>query len=186
MNWWAEAQRSIVAAARMARFDAGGIAGFNLTLDGFWRSFGAALLVLPFAMMLARDSDPDMLAMSWTGWGVDYVVSWIAFPLAMVWVSRLLGITGRYVTFIIAYNWSSVVQVGVLFLLWLLNFVGLLTGELQALVLLLAYLYLLGYSVFVARVAAGVPWLTATGLVALDLALSLALLRGVAALFPGA
>ena len=37
-----EVARSIFAAWRIARFDAGAMNYFNLTLEGFWRSFFAA------------------------------------------------------------------------------------------------------------------------------------------------
>ncbi len=39
--------RSLTGALRLARFDAGGMAAFDVSFEGFWRSFWAAGLVLP-------------------------------------------------------------------------------------------------------------------------------------------
>ena len=44
--------QSLRAAVRFARFDARGLQLFDITLDGYWRSFAAALLVLPLSAIV--------------------------------------------------------------------------------------------------------------------------------------
>ena len=42
---------------------------------------------------------------------IAYVIGWVAFPLAMVYVARALGREKRYVNYIVAFNWAQVPQV---------------------------------------------------------------------------
>ena len=42
---------------------------------------------------------------------VAYVVGWVAFPVAAIFLTRLLGLAARYVPLIVANNWSAVVQI---------------------------------------------------------------------------
>ena len=55
MTFWEEAKQSTTAALQLARFDTAGMAGFNNSLDGFWRSFGAAILLAPFSAIIVLD-----------------------------------------------------------------------------------------------------------------------------------
>jgi hypothetical protein len=48
----AEIVRAIFGAYRLAHFDATGLAYFNNTVEGFWRSFIAAVLAAPAAAIL--------------------------------------------------------------------------------------------------------------------------------------
>ena len=53
MPSYAEIQRSVQAAWLLARGDTRGMALFDLSLEGFWKSFAAALLVAPaYAIVL--------------------------------------------------------------------------------------------------------------------------------------
>jgi hypothetical protein len=189
MTWWEEARQSIGAAIRLARFDAGGMNDLNLTLDGFWRSFGAALLLAPFTAImnitLQTETEASALAVV-AAETVQYAISWIAFPVLMIFVARLLGLSGRYVPFIIAYNWSNVVQVGLFFALTMLAAVGFIAGEVEVLVDIVASLFVLAYLTFIARTALGVPWATAGAIVVLDIVVSILLFVGTVAVLPGA
>ena len=42
---------------------------------------------------------------------VSFAVGWLAFPLAAIPLTRLLGLSARYVPLIVANNWSAVIQV---------------------------------------------------------------------------
>ena len=179
----------MLAAIRLAKFDSGGMNDFNLTVDGFWRSFGAAALIAPFAAvvtaMLWTETDAGAIAVVFGG-SVKYVLSWIAFPIVMIFVARFLGLSGRYVQFIISYNWSSVVQVGLIFTLTMLGIVGVVAGELAQLLHFIAGVYVLMYLTFIARTALGIAWATAAGVVILDVIVELLLLTATSHLLPGA
>ena len=188
MTFRKEAVQSILAALRLAKFDADGMDDLNLTADGFWRSFGAAVLLAPFsaimAAMLWTETEASTVASAFGG-SVKYVLSWIVFPIVMIFVARFLGLSGRYVQFIISYNWSSVVQVGLFFALTMLGIAGVVAGELALLLHFIALIYVVMYMTFIARVALGVAWATAAGVVILDVIVELLLLTATSHLLPG-
>ena len=95
----AEVQLAIGGALRLARGDRGGLDCFDASIDGFWRSFRAALIVLPAL------SDPAELsgrARRRRGREVDAgailrgrdhrttSISWVAFPLVVLPLGRWL------------------------------------------------------------------------------------------------
>jgi len=115
----AEIYSSIYGAWRLARLYPSGMRFFSLTIEGFWRSFFAAVIVAPIYIYIrlirptapvvegAPPADPG------PGLVVDigaYVMGWVAFPALMILLARLLNVSGQYVSFIVVYNWANVVQ----------------------------------------------------------------------------
>ena len=98
-----EISRSGRGAFLFARFDARGLGYFNVTLDGFWRSFIGALVVLPLTVLTmmteARGAEID-----WLPELLRYAGDWLLFPLVMIPIARLLGLSQQYVPFVIAYK----------------------------------------------------------------------------------
>lgn len=173
-----EAVNALYGAYRLARFDAGGMTYFEATVGGFWRSFSAAVFVAPlFAMLLALryaggqvEAHPVRFIVVEA---IAYVVSWVAFPLAMAWLVRLFDRQERYIGYIVAYNWASVLQnFAYLPLAMAIEVAGPSAGSIQALGMVVLTLILV-YSWFIVRTALDVPASTAVGLVILDLTLSL-------------
>ncbi|MCZ6467897.1 MAG: hypothetical protein O6829_11555, partial [Alphaproteobacteria bacterium] len=112
-----EAATSLYGAYRLARFDARGMTYFETSLAGFWRSFYAAVIVAPvFAVLLAMryaaggEATDEVRFASVEA--IAYVIAWVAFPLVMVSLARLLDREERYLGYIVAYNWASVLQNG--------------------------------------------------------------------------
>lgn len=109
-----EAARGIYGAWRLAHGDRSGLSCFDATHDGFWRSFGAAIVALPaYAALVAlgiADYDGEV---NWPGVAlvesIAYVIDWFAFPLAAVYICRRLGKEARYVLLIVALNWAKVI-----------------------------------------------------------------------------
>ena len=185
MTWGEEIRASVRGAVKLARFDADGMDDFNLTIDGFWRSFGAALLLAPFtAIMIALSSPSPGGEITLTAFSqvVEYVLSWIAFPVLMVAVSRFLGLSGGYVSFIIAYNWSSVVQVALFFVLTVFEAAGVLPAGLSVIANFAAFAYVLVYATFITRTALGATLVTAIGLVILDVVVVVFIVVGMGSL----
>ena len=119
MPTWLEIVRSVQAAWLLARGDKSALAQFDLSVDGFWKSFAAALVVAPAYILVLLDQ------YRFTGWPenawatalaelVSFAGGWIAFPLAAIPLTRLLGLGARYVPLIVADNWSAVIQVAAL------------------------------------------------------------------------
>ncbi len=172
MLTWPEITRSVSGAWRLARFDPGGMNYFDLSIRGFWRSFGAAVVVLPvyiyFVAVGFHGTDAS------TAWFVivktlNYGAPWAVFPILMVGLARILNLTENYIPFIIASNWASVLQV----LLFIpvntfAAFGGLESGG-GAIFYLLTLTMVLVYQWFVARTSLQTTKAIAGGLVAVDL-----------------
>ena len=65
-------------ALRLAQMDRGGLAFFDRSVAGFWRSFYAAALVLPIYILtlLLIDRMPTDVG-AWALEGIAYAVSWL-------------------------------------------------------------------------------------------------------------
>ncbi len=151
-----EILQSIYGAVRLARMDRAGMTYFNLTVEGFWRSFFAAVLVVPgYAIMIG-----ERLAMEERSYDLSwlllvestaYVIGWAAFPLAALLLTQLFGLGRYFVPLIVASNWAAVVQVTVFLAAVLLSL--LLPDLLGGLILTLVTGAILFYQWFVVRTA---------------------------------
>lgn len=169
---------SLQGAWRLMRFDAGGMGGFDLSADGFWRSFLAAIPVAPtYAIVvwleLATREEPFNAAWAVMVCSIAYGLGWVAFPVAAIGVTRLLGLTDRYVALIVSFNWISVPQALIMTLVIALDASGGLPGPLGGWLTVAAMVYILIYQWFVARVALDTTPLTTTGVVVLQVVISL-------------
>lgn len=176
MPTWPEIARSLQGAWRLARFDPDGMNYFDLSIEGFWRSFGAAVVVLPvYVYFVAVNFDGTDASMTWfiIVKAMGYGAAWAVFPIVMAGIARILNLTGNYIPFIIASNWASVLQV--LLFIPVNTVVGL--GGMQsdggAVLYLFTMIIVLTYQWFVARTALQTTIGIAAGLVAVDLFLGL-------------
>lgn len=166
---------SLFGAYRLALADPSGLSYFDRSAAAAWRSFVAAAVVLPsyILLVLLRQGDGETsLPLLMLVETLSYVVGWAAYALVLDELSRLLGCEARYPVFLSAYNWSSILQMLVYVPAVSLAESGLLpqgVGEVLAFAVTVA---VLGYQWFVTQVALEVPALTATGLVMLDLLMS--------------
>lgn len=165
--------RSVYGAWRFALMDKTALGWFDLTAAGFWRSFGAALIVAPFYFLvtLAPAGDSTMEQSAAIGLSASlliYVTTWVAFPLLMAFIARMLSLSHSYGSFIIVHNWSQVVIILALLPLNLAGLMGL--GEQGvAMAGFLVATGILVYKWFVARTALQTTAFTAVGVVMVDL-----------------
>ena len=101
-----------------------------------------------------------------------YVIGWVAFPLVMVWVARLLEREPAYIRYIVAYNWALVLQSAVIIpvkALSITQMIPIAAGDtmLVGLVALIA-----AYMWFIARTALNLSGAAAAGIVFLDFVLA--------------
>ena len=183
-----EVLRSLYGAYLLARMDRSGMSQFDLSIDGFWRSFFAAVLVAPgYALLVAQklaarvepvpEDRPSAAAVQQfdLGWvllvqTLAYIVGWAAFPLAAAAVTWALGLGRHYVPLIVASNWAAVIQIGLFLVALALSFV--LPSPLSGLVLTLTTVSILFYQWFVTRTALQTTGGVALALVLLDLLLN--------------
>ena len=97
-----------------------------------------------------------------------YIVSWLLYPLAAYEICRLIGRESEYPGYIVVYNWSTIILVGVEVLVWLPTFAGATAAETsQRLDFLVSHIYLI-YLWFIARGALRIHPLSAVGMVFTD------------------
>ena len=170
--------RSLYGALHLARGDTSGMAFFNATEQGFWRSFTAAILIAPlFALLLTiryHVNEAGVSLLRFTAIEtIAYVVSWVAFPLLLFHLTDILGIGHRFIRYIVAYNWASVLQ-NLLYLPFaLLVEAHLVQGAGSTFFGIILFGLVLLYTWFVTRTALEVTNLLAAGLVMIDLVLSI-------------
>lgn len=108
-----EASRSLSGAWGLLRRDPAAPTAFNATLDGFWRSFLAAVLLLPLDLAylaIIGPAEGAEQAAAGTRWTVNilvYVIGWAAWPLIAFYMTRLMDCRDRLLGYIVAYNWSQ-------------------------------------------------------------------------------
>jgi hypothetical protein len=177
--------RSIHGTWRIARLDPNALAYFNLTIDGFWRSFAALVLVAPFYigfLALSYGHHPGLelptspaVSMEWyvTVKLAAFAAGWLIFPLVMVAMTRLLDLTPTYVQYIIVWNWSNVLEMVVILPALIFFLSGALPGQTAAMILMAAHVTMLFYGYLVARTGLRCKPVTAIGIVAFNFLLSL-------------
>lgn len=177
-----ELAASVYGAYRLARFDPKGLMFFDASPAGARRSFYAAAIVAPFyALMLAVGAPEragNTLQFSIVE-GVAYVLSWVAYPITVEWLTHRLGCRERFEGYLAAYNWSVVLQNAAVFPVAMLTGLGLLPQQLGQVLWFGIFLMILAYLAFIARTGLEVVPGTAAGLVVLDVLLS-ALIDGIA------
>lgn len=114
-----EAARGVYGAWRLAHGDRGGLAYFDSSMDGYWRSFGAAIVALPaYAVLvgLAMVREPGEINIPGVMLieAIAYTMDWFAFPLAAVYLARTMGKEHTYARLIVALNWARVVEAAVM------------------------------------------------------------------------
>lgn len=189
MAAWREVSAGMYGAWRLARLDRSAMALFDRSIEGVWRSFLAAAICYPgFLILVALRLEQAQLEQSglfriWLVESIGYVIAWCAFPLLIFRFCRWLGRETEGFDFIIAYNWSQILQTALLLIVALLVAVGPVTTDVAAILELVSYLAILGYEWFIARVALDAGGLTATAVVLIDIVLGSVLVQVTAALY---
>jgi hypothetical protein len=108
-----ETLKSIYGVFLISRLHPGAPAMFNLSVDGFWKSLFAAVLVLPphvLVTMRTVKDNPDAVF----GLGdvvIDlliYVIIWLAYPVLMISITQVINRRERFLDYIVPYNWAMV------------------------------------------------------------------------------
>ena len=184
-----EVQLALGGALRLAVGDRRGLGFFDTSLDGFWRSFRAAAICFPLYLILvafrvgsvqwSRSGVPAVLIVE----SISYVISWVAFPLLIQPLARLIGRENRFLSFMVVYNWSQIPQTALFVIVMLDGASGMLTPGSLAFARLVAAVAVLVYEWYIARVTLAVTGAQAMLVVIADLLLNSALGRVAASLY---
>jgi hypothetical protein len=174
---WLEVRLALFGALQLAKGDRGGLSCFDRSLDGFWRSFRAAVIAYPLYLILLM---MRVTVIEWQrsgGWyivtveTIAYVIAWVAFPLAMITVTRWIDRAHRFFDFMVPYNWSQLLQSALFVLVGLEAESGVLGTQLAQLIDLAAAIAVLVYEWFIARVSLETTASAAAFVVLVDLVL---------------
>ena len=157
-----------------------GLRKFDLTIDGFWASFGAIGLILPVAL-IALASERVILpavggeAVALTGGYVvlrliAVIVDWLVFPAILALLARPMGIATRYVPYIVARNWAAVLVAAMFAVPHLFHALGVLPTGMLSFILLILFGIAVWFAYIIVRTAMQVPPVLAIPIVVLELA----------------
>lgn len=174
----------VYGAWRLAMLDRGGMVYLDRSAVGFWNSFFAAALVVPaYVILVAIDLSERGASIGALGLLIvhvsAYTLGWTVYPVITRAICQAIGRDSAYVGFIVAFNWSQVVQMIVYLPVIVLSATGLIPEATSAWLHVLVYAVILAYQWFVTRTALDISPLAAVGFVALDLVLSV-LITGMA------
>jgi hypothetical protein len=176
---WAEVSLALIGALRLARGDRGGLACFDRSLDGFWRSFRAAAITYPLYLVLLT---MRVSVAEWQrsgGWRIvlvetiGYVIAWVAFPLIMLAVTRWIGRSHRFFDFMVPYNWCQVPQSALVVLVGIWSESRVLSARAGESLDIAAWIATLVYEWYIARVALDTTGSAAVLIVLVDFVLGM-------------
>ena len=171
-----EVRQSLAGAIHLMRRDVAGLQFFNLTEEGFWRSFFAIILVLPMLFVaesgLGEGSAPLSARLARSS--VNLVLHWMIFVSVALPICRAAGFGHLYMPFITVYNWCSVVGTSLLMAPALLTYSGILGFEAGHLFAFAVSVFIIFYLWFAAKTALGGNGWAAAGFVFLDFGLNVA------------
>lgn len=171
-----EISSSIYGAWRLVRMDSGAMQYFDTSIEGFWRSFFAAVIVAPAQIALAILRPEEAVQVDGLRYtivvAIAYVVEWTAWPLVMFHIAKPLQREAAYPGYIVAYNWSQVIGAGFLLALMLIGRLLLPSDDLGGLIFV-GIMMLLAYQWIVARIALNISAGFAAILVIVNIALTM-------------
>jgi hypothetical protein len=167
---------------RLLRFDSSGLIDFDESVEGFWKSFYAAALTAPgyvivVAMHLSDAELPGGFLHLVLVESCSYVIEWVAYPLAIFYITEMMGKPEAFIRFIVALNWSRVIQMILYLPVLLLVDAEAFAPQFGNLLTVAVTIAVLVYQWFVTRSALAINGLPAGLLVALDLAISVVIVR---------
>jgi hypothetical protein len=153
---FAEISSSLYGAWRLICLDEDAVRYFNLSVEGFWRSFFAAVLSLPYFVLAAiwvpqGDGEAVISAPDPVLAFLAYVLGWIVFPVAAVFLVRLFNLSQGYVGYIVALNWSGALIAQPLLILTTIEHAGLIDANTMGALQMPILFFVLWYGWIIAR-----------------------------------
>lgn len=161
---------SLFGAWRLFLRDPRGIEWMENSVEGYWKSFTCALVVLPvyavWVFMRSAGLEDVSFVRIVTVEGIEYIIQWVSWPLIMAYAVSAIGRDDKYLQYIIAFNWSHGIYAGVLFIILTVELFGFTSGGGLAAIGLIATIVMLTYRWYIAKVALEISGGGAAGLVA--------------------
>jgi hypothetical protein len=179
-----EILRALYGVWRLAHLDRRAFACFDLSAEGALRSFTAAAIVAPFYAVLTALRFDDLTGIVTPGHyvfveAITYVISWVLYPVIVEALTRAVGCRDRFPAYLCVYNWTMILQNGIVIGLAMLGQLEIFSGDVLGFLGLVTLALTAGLLWYLARTALGVPPSTAVGFVILDILISV-LVNGIA------
>ncbi|TDI55813.1 MAG: hypothetical protein E2O93_06990 [Alphaproteobacteria bacterium] len=156
-----------------------GLRKLDITIDGFWRSFGAVALILPVAVIAMASERVALSNMGHEGAAltggymvlrfIAVIVDWLAFPAILALFARPMGIATHFVPYIVARNWAAVLIAGLFAVPHLFHALGILPTGMLSFILLGLFALAVWFSYIIVRTALQVPPVLAVPVVILEI-----------------
>ena len=167
-----DAVYGLYGAYRLAWLDKSGLSFLDRTGEGALRSFAVLFFVLPayaLIVLLRGEAAGEDLYAALALRMLSYVVGWLAYLLLCWQIVRRIGRDNRYAGFVVAYNWASVLQIGIYLPVEVLIAGQWLPPDAVAAIALIILVASAAYQWFVTKAALEVSGLMAFGFVLTDL-----------------
>jgi len=174
-----------------------GMAFFDQSIQGFWRSFAVIFLLVPAFLVsgLAEKQfyfsenlyHPDAFPNDsfWFAQAVGLGIDWLALPVLLAVVAVPIGISNRYVPFIVARNWTSLLASIPYLVTYLLFLLGVISPGITVLLSLTCLVVVIWYRYLVARIALQTTVSLTIAIVVLDVLLTLVIAQLVGQMWGG-
>lgn len=167
---------------------------FDTSVEGFWRSFRAILLIAPIYALTSLAEFRATEALLPPGTPLDgtlffweqvatLALDWVTLPLLLAGLAGFLGVRATYPAFIVVRNWATVMMIIPFAAISILDAFGLLPGDVIVIPSLIALGFAFRTMYMAARIALQARWDVAAGIVVLDFLVSLLIVRLVARVF---
>ncbi|MFN3131117.1 hypothetical protein [Roseibium sp.] len=169
----------------LLRSDPQGMSYFDLSLQGFWRSFQVIFLLAPVFLVSAMAEKKLLISEnvivaelfpSDTYWFAQFMslgIDWVTLPLILALIAGPIGISRQYVPFIVVRNWTSILASMPYLAIALLYLTGIIPSGIMVLLSFTCLIVVLWYRFLIARIALQASVSMAIGIVFLDILLSL-------------
>lgn len=171
-----EIAASVQGAVRLLKRDTTGLSSFNMTPEGFWRSFYAIAFVLPISLLIElvlAPAESATVASQLMRSSANLCLQWVGFAALALILSRLFDLESRYMSLVTVYNWCSIVAAALVGLPTLFVVAGIFNLAAGQFIAFSASLFTLYYMWYVARSALQTTGMIAAAFVGLDFVLSL-------------
>lgn len=138
--------RSLKGAWELAKLNPKGMDYFDLSAEGFWRSFWAIAVVAPFFLLwlliIQKMTQDNGIGAPFLSEAVGFFIGLPFFAIFMGIFTRFLKIDSFYAPMIIAYNWMSVIIYGFVLPITLLSLPSPISSDIAKTVYVLGFGYL--------------------------------------------
>jgi hypothetical protein len=181
----AETERALIGAWGVFINRPDALRGFDTSLEGFWRSFQAIIVVLPIYLITALSDrmtaigDPGGVVapdLYWVTELLTLLLDWITFPALLALIGGFIGIKRAYPAYIVVRNWAQPLMLAPFAVISLLTIAGV-SNDILLIPSVLAIAYSLRFSYLIVRRTLGVEIDIAIALVVLDVLVSLGVVQ---------